>query len=145
KAGDDDVFAEGKIEVEALQVVLANSAQADAFGRGARKDGRGNGGYGAGHPVTDARRMTESKSGTSAKARRGRRTKKDPLMRRASCQRFGGGGLAGVIVDVKNGGDFRMDRLVASHCFEIMAGGELGGLLGLLNGAQQTRKETTWL
>ncbi len=34
QAGDGDVLPEGKIEVEALEVILADTAQADTFGRG---------------------------------------------------------------------------------------------------------------
>jgi hypothetical protein len=34
QAGDGDVAAEGDVEVEALEVVLADAAQADALGSG---------------------------------------------------------------------------------------------------------------
>jgi hypothetical protein len=39
QAGDDDVFAERQIEIEALEVVLAHAAQADALGLGVVGDG----------------------------------------------------------------------------------------------------------
>ena len=48
EAGDDDVFAEGQVEVEALQVVLTHAAQADAFGGGFGLGG-GKGGGGTDH------------------------------------------------------------------------------------------------
>jgi hypothetical protein len=39
EAGNDDIATEGKVEVEALKVILADAAQTNTIGRGTRNSG----------------------------------------------------------------------------------------------------------